>query len=224
MRRCACFFEAEAQRRLDAAAIPRRYENADFEHFYKYAGMSGSIDEASMIAEKYVEQFPNADHGLLFSGPAGVGKTHLAVAILRALMHRYSVSARFVDYRELLASIQNSYNPLVETSELDILRPILRVNVLLLDELGTRRPTDWVRDIVTHILNDRYQEQRITLVTTNYVDDPDTPEDYTLEDRIGKYARSRLHEMCRTVRMTGSDYRKLISSASTRARSSQSAG
>jgi len=216
VRRCECYAQDDTRRRLENALIPPRYRDATLGNFFILPRMDGSLDEAKLIAEKFVDSFPDADNGLLFEGTAGVGKTHLAVGILRELVTRFDVTGRFVDYRDLLRSIQDSYNPVAETSELEILRPILNADVLLLDELGTRRPTAWVRDTVTQILNDRYQRRNLTLITTNYGDQGAEAGDVTLEDRIGPYARSRLYEMCRNVPMRGEDFRRLARSASDR--------
>jgi DNA replication protein DnaC len=208
VRRCECYARADAQRRLDNTLIPQRYVGATLENYFILPNMDGSLDEAKLIAEKFVASFPDIDTGLLFEGPAGVGKTHLAVAVLRELVTRHGVTGRFVDYRDLLGSIQNSYNPVAETSEMEILRPVLQADILLLDELGTRRPTAWVRDTVTQVLNDRYRRHKVTLITTNYGDTDHGEGVATLEDRIGPYARSRLYEMCRNVPMRGEDFRK----------------
>jgi DNA replication protein DnaC len=217
VRRCGCFARREARRRLRDAGIPPRYAGVDLGNFHLYKGIDGTLQEAKQIAERFVAAFPVVDAGLLFEGDAGVGKTHLAVAILRHVMTHHGVTGRFVDYRDLLRSIQDSYNPVSEASELQILRPVLRADVLLLDELGTRRPTDWVRDTVTQILNDRYRHRRLTLMTTNYGDDDTDPSASTLADRIGPYARSRLYEMCRLVPMRGKDFRRIAGSGSVRA-------
>lgn len=214
VRRCGCFDRREAQRRLQQVEIPPRYAGVDLGNFHLYKGIDGTLQEAKQIAERFVAAYPDVDAGLLFEGHAGVGKTHLAVAILRHLITHHGVTGRFVDYRDLLRAIQESYNPVSETSELQILRPILRTDVLLLDELGTRRPTDWVRDTVTQILNDRYRHRRLTLITTNFGDDETDPSVSTLGERIGPYARSRLYEMCRLVSMRGKDFRQIAGSGS----------
>jgi len=206
VRRCQCHARGQAQRRLDAALIPPRYQHATLGNFDP---LNPTLEAAKLIAEDFVATYPTVETGLLFEGPAGVGKTHLAMAILRQLITQRGVVGRFVDYRDLLRDIQDSYNPVSETSELEILRPILNADVLLIDELGTRRPTDWVRDTVTQILNDRYRHQRITLITTNYCDEDSDSSAPTLSDRIGPYARSRLYEMCRVVSMRGEDFRKI---------------
>lgn len=212
VRRCSCYARQDAQRRLDAALIPPRYDGVSLDNFNLYSGIDASLDKAKLCAEHFVEQYPDVTAGLLFEGPQGVGKTHIAVAVLRQLLSRHLVTGLFVDYRDLLREIQDSYNPVSETSELEILRPVLRADILLLDELGTRRPTDWVRDTVTQILNDRYRHRRITLITTNYCDNDSDPAVATLSERIGPYARSRLYEMCQVISMRGEDFRQLTGS------------
>jgi DNA replication protein DnaC len=153
-----------------------------------------------------------------------VGKTHLAVGIIKDLIREKGIHCRFCDYRELLKSIQNSYNPSVQATEMEILRPVFEAEVLVLDELGAVRTTEWVFDTVHYILNSRYNDNRTTIITTNYPDAPeqDSPEDNnsrsysaaeraarreTLGDRIGERMRSRLHEMCKKVEIEGPDYR-----------------
>ena len=138
----------------------------------------------------------------------GVGKTHLAVAILRELIARYGVRGLFYQFGMLLKEIQNSYNPVSQTSELGVLQPVFEAEVLVLDELGASKPTDWVRDTMMQIINTRYNDKRLTIFTTNYLDDRQTEKTETLEDRIGARLRSRLYEMCTTVRIEGEDYRR----------------
>ncbi len=245
VRRCPCHLQARQVRQVAQARIPRRYEHCRLGNFEaEYPGANTSLGGAKLKCAKYVEEYPRLDYGLVFIGRPGVGKTHLAVGVLSALLDRYSIRGRFVDYRDLLRDIQESYNPVSETSELQVLRPLLEADVLLLDDLGARRPSPWVFDTVTHILNDRYNRKRMTLITTNFGDasaasgetasggkgDGDhttapaqrsmrarrsTPDGpATLEDRIGPALRSRLHEMCDVIRIQGKDARKELRNAS----------
>ncbi len=224
--RCECRTQSRGQRLLAAAQIPARYAHCELSTF-KYdpddKGQS-SIAEAKFLAGRFIEEYPTDDTGLLFVGSVGVGKTHLAVGILRALIRDKGVPCLFCDYRELLKSIQNSYNASVPATEMQILRPVFDAEVLVLDELGAVRSTEWVFDTVNYILNSRYNDNKTTIITTNFPDKPeqghvedDNPRSYsaadraarreTLGDRIGERMRSRLHEMCKKVEMEGHDYR-----------------
>jgi DNA replication protein DnaC len=165
-------------------------------------------------------------NGLLFTGDIGVGKTHLAVGILQSIVAERGVRGLFVDYRDLLKQLQDSYNRAVASTERQILRPILEAEVLVLDELGAARRTDWVWDTIEHILNMRYNDRRTTILTTNYENAPSgvamtgmdeirrAARTETLGDRIGDRMRSRLQEMCVVVEMRGEDYRETIKRAS----------
>jgi DNA replication protein DnaC len=167
--------------------------------------------------------------GLLIMGPCGAGKTHLAVAALRQIVLR-GHSGLFYDYRELLKEIQSSYNPVNQSTELGVLEPVLTADVLLLDDLGSSKPSPWAMETVGHILNTRYNEKRITLLTTNYFDTAENApspaisrlpsgqsvaasRDDTLTERLGQRVRSRLYEMCRTVELSAPDYRREVRQA-----------
>jgi len=216
--RCKCFLNARASRLLEAARIPPRYLNCEIAT-YKVDGNS-TLSAARMAAEKFIERYPLDKTGLLFEGSIGIGKTHLAVATIKELIRRKGIPCLFYEYRELLKSIQNSYNSDVKTTELALLQPVFDTEVLLLDELGAIKPTDWVWDTVSFILNTRYNDNRTTLVTTNLSNEPalgagprSVMRADTLGDRIGERMRSRLHEMCRIVRMEGQDFRQRYRSA-----------
>jgi len=141
-------------------------------------------------------------------GPAGVGKTHLAVAIIRGLIEK-GFAGVFCEFGSLLKEIQDSYNPISKSSELKVLAPIYQTDVLVLDELGATIPTDWVRDTMYQIINKRYNDEKLTIFTTNYSDARSSDKEQVLEDRIGTRLRSRLYEMCKKVVMDGGDYRRV---------------
>ena len=113
----------------------------------------------------------------------------------------------FYDFRDLLKEIQNTYDSSTKLTELGVLSPIYEVEVLVLDELGASKPTDWVRDTMTQIINTRYNDRRVTIFTTNYLDEPANPNEESLTERVGVRLRSRLFEMCKTVIIKGADYR-----------------
>lgn len=227
--RCDCQLRARAQSMLAVARIPRRYEHCELGNFdTDFPGANTSLAEAHFVASNFAKKCdPRGDKGLLIIGTIGTGKTHLAVGILKELILTRGIACLFYDYRELLKEIQNSYNATVQTTELDVLRPVFETDVLVLDELGAVKPSEWVWDTVSLILNTRYNDNRTTIITTNFDDQPAAgasgalsvraaARGETLGDRIGERMRSRLHEMCRIVTLEGSDFRQKFRSASFR--------
>src|SRR2546421_1553870 len=206
-RRCRCRTANNQTKLLEAARIPRRYNECSLQNYYPVKG-NGTQLRAFNYAFRLVREYPAVDRGLLFMGTCGVGKTHLSVAILRSLIEK-GIQCLFYEFGSLLKEIQNSYNPVSQTSELKVLAPVFEAEVLVLDELGASKPTDWVRDTMMQIINNRYNDKRLTIFTTNYSDSRKSDkEGEILEDRIGVALRSRLYEMCKTVVIEGDDYRK----------------
>ncbi len=202
---CDCRRRDTHSLRLAKARIPKRYDKCHFNTFDHK--LTDSQRKALRLAGDFTQNFPAIDQGLLFMGPVGVGKTHLAVSIIKGLTER-GFPCLFYEFGSLLKEIQDSYNPNTKTSELAVLLPVLNADVLVLDELGASKPTDWVRDTMYHIINTRYNERRFTVFTTNYPDDRPVEGKETLEDRIGVRTRSRIFEMCLTIRVDGDDYRR----------------
>jgi DNA replication protein DnaC len=223
---CVCRLERRIERMLGRAHIPRRYEHCTLENYEtSFPSSHRSLAAAHLRARKFVESYPleTAGTGLLLTGSIGVGKTHLAVGILQALVAERGATGLFYDYRDLLKQIQNSYNAQVRETELQILAPVFEAEVLVLDELGASKPTDWVWDTVAHILNTRYNDRRTTIITTNYSNAGPlgaetgaraSMREETLGDRIGERMRSRLQEMCVVVEMQGEDFRQKVKRAS----------
>jgi|SRR5436190_4048776 len=201
---CSCRQLKKQTGQFESVRLPKRYDGF---HFHNYKPQTPSQTEALKRSMSFAMEYPAVDQGLVLMGTVGVGKTHLAVSILKGLTER-GFTCLFYEFSSLLKEIQDSYNPATQSSELSVLTPVLSAEVLVLDELGASKPTDWVRDTMTHIINTRYNEKKFTIFTTNYLDErPDARED-VLEDRIGVRARSRLYEMCKTVIIKGEDFRK----------------
>jgi DNA replication protein DnaC len=211
-RRCECARLERSSHLLRRCRIPRRYDQCGLQNFDDLHPLQRAAKEAS---RSYIDAYPIHEAGLLFLGPCGVGKTHLAVSILRALIEEKGAAGLFYDFRDLLKEIQNSYNPVSQASEMAILQPVLRAEFLVLDDMGARKPTAWVEETLAHIINQRYNDKRATVFTSNFMDVYDDPrsEQDTLEERIGTRLRSRLFEMCKVVVVQGEDYRKTAKQA-----------
>jgi DNA replication protein DnaC len=224
---CECRNVRRGARMIAQARIPERYTHCTLEDYVtNFTGANRSLSAALIHARSFVKAYPieTKGLGLLLTGSIGVGKTHLAVGILREVITERGANGLFYDYRDLLKQIQNSYNRSVDVTESEILQPVFEAEVLVLDELGASKPTDWVWDTVAHILNTRYNDRRTTIITTNYANlaplaaDATGPRvairEETLGDRIGERMRSRLQEMCVTVEVTGADFREKVKRAS----------
>ncbi|MGB8258940.1 MAG: ATP-binding protein [Terracidiphilus sp.] len=225
-RPCECQLQEREERRIAQAHIPERYRHYTLDGYETaFRGADPSLGRAHLTARRFVDAYPvdTAGKGLLFTGSIGVGKTHLAVGVLRRLIQDRGVRGLFCDYRELLKNIQNSYNPQVNVTELELLQPVFNAEVLVLDDLGAQKPNEWVWDTVALILNSRYNDKLTTIITTNYLDLPaagagmsnaqTAAREQTLGDRIGDRMRSRLAEMCVRVEMTGEDFRQTVKRA-----------
>ncbi len=218
--RCECAAATRVRSIRDSSGIPPNYERATLDNFQipqDNPTARAGLGTVLMQVRAFVREFPAKDHtGLLLVGDTGSGKTHLAVAVLKALIEK-GHEGIFFDYQNLLDRIRSSYDSTSGSSDREAYRSALDAEILLLDDLGSHRVTEWVEDIVTSMITYRCNHRKPLIATTNIADDAVL--DYksaggvpvnkkTLAEVIGARARSRLHEMCRVVYMPAvEDYR-----------------
>ncbi|MBI3049574.1 MAG: ATP-binding protein [Acidobacteria bacterium] len=204
--RCDCWYQRAAEYQLRAAGIPTRYRHCSLSNFETHYD---SLRRAVSRARKFIEDYPVPERGLLFWGAYGVGKTHLAVAILRELIATKGAVGYFCEVPALLKNVRATYDAKTTDGEMDVLAPVLRSDLLVLDDLGEERTSEWVQEALAHVINVRYSENRATIITTGLIDSPDSTDPRSFIFKLGGRTRSRLIEMCEWVHMEGTDSREV---------------
>jgi len=240
--RCDCRITARAERLLAQAEIPRQYEHCTLDDFdVEFRSATESLKRASIAAKRFVEQYPLEKEGMLLWGDCGTGKTHLAIAILKELVQQKGARCLFRGYSALLKQLQATYSRQsvayedtgVVLTEYSILRDVIDGEVLVLDDLGAEKSSEWTLSMLYHVINERYNEGRTTIITTNlpWEEQPGAPQDQrdqraqdqrmtqaqramkqeTLRERISERTYSRITEMChiRLQLISNKDYRQI---------------
>lgn len=217
-RPCECQIAIAAAARIKRAGIPAGFAGASFRTFQRQEHTKNALQTARRFCEEFLPGKDGRTRGMLLTGSVGTGKTHLAVACLRHLIEEKGIDARFVDVRDLLERLRSTYRDEGGDTQTQILKPLLRADLVVIDELGAARPTDWVFETIELLIGGLYNSLGPVIVTTNLPNAAPgattgnneyqraaRPE--TLGDRIGARMWSRLQEMCVSVEMIGKDFR-----------------
>ena len=210
-RRCPCRVPSTAAR-MTRIGVPARNAECTMDSL-AVLGRDRSVALAALAARSFCREFPvgTAGKGLLLVGPCGTGKTHLATGMLRELVCGRGASGRFCDFRELFARLRRTYSKDAQEDERAVLAELFAADVVVIDDLGAGRVTDWSYDVAQSVINELYGRRGAVVLTTNL---PNLPQGErlpggaeTLGDRIGQRSWSRLQEICRVMPMDGADFR-----------------
>lgn len=196
---CECKLNEDTELRLKQARIPSMYSKKSLKTFKtKLRGRKKVLE----MAKNFVAHYDLGGRGLLIVGGVGVGKTHIAVSMLKEIVEN-GFSGLYYNVVDLLRHIRSTYDSDVDVTENDILEITISVDVLVLDDLGAEKTSGWVLDRLYSIINKRYEEGRTLIVTTNC-------ESYEeLENKTTNRIASRLWEICPTWKFPEGDYRRL---------------
>lgn len=221
---CGCREAAPGRSR---SSVPARFQEARFENF---ATQTPSLKRARTTVQEFAKRYPAVECGLFLMGPEGIGKTHLACALLNLLLSR-GIPGLYYGFGDLLEKLRRSFDRDSGISKADVLDPILDAQLVVIDGIGDEKPTEWVHETLSHIVNHRYNHKLVTVATSRFFDRRTAGElgagaaggqrreseekgaALTLEERIGTSLLSRFYEMCQFVPMQGPDYRVHIKTA-----------
>lgn len=196
--------EARVAALREKSGLSRRLKGYTLASFKPF--VSPSATKAVERVEDYLgrwEEHRETGRGLYLCGGVGTGKTHLAVAVMNELIRRKRVPALFVTVPDLLGNLRRAYSKDSGRNLDEWLDAVKNADLLLLDDLGSERPTDWAKELLFMVVNHRYLEALPTIFTSNI-----GPKD--LAAHLDERTASRIISMCGWVSLEGEDYRETL--------------
>lgn len=188
--------------------LGKRFRNRTFKNFIANEKNREAYETAKQYAKEF-EKYKKDGTGLLFTGSYGTGKTHLAAAICHELI-RNDYQPIFGTMISLLGNIKATYNDeYAKETEQQVLNKYIKCDLLIIDDLGKEKPTDWTLEKLYYVINSRYEDCKPIVITTNYADKLVSRLTYKDNIETAEAIVSRIYEMCVGVMMTWEDYRRL---------------
>jgi DNA replication protein DnaC len=184
-----------------SSVIPRKYRGVSFDRA-PVTELSPDVVRPVRAFCRNIEENVRHGRGLWFMGDVGTGKTTLAMIVSKEAIKR-GLSVAIYSVPRLLAEIRDTYDAGTgERSYAALFAQLAAIDLLHLDDLGAEKQTDWVLEQLYSLVNERYEQERSIVVTTNLI------ETGALEQQIGRRTVSRLTEMTDQLPLFGPDLRE----------------
>ncbi|MCP4148691.1 MAG: ATP-binding protein [bacterium] len=207
-RKCECKKEDIIISRGTKANLPARFLGAELE-WSLVDNSNPSQNKIKKIAQKFIRDYPAVENSLLLQGGIGLGKTSILCAIGYELIKKKNTDVYYIDWNDLVREMRTGEDHSVRdfTTINTLVQRLIAVELLLFDELGASKISPWVYDNIYYVFNRRYNNKKVTVCATNYLDRPIDGKE-SLTQRIGDRIRSRLYDMTKAYELKGSDFRR----------------
>lgn len=192
----------ETERLFSISNLGKRFEESTFETYKQRPGS----EKAFEMAQRYVNEFDQwGPQSLMIWGSPGNGKTHLAAAIANEI-HKRGYIVVFQSVPELLGRIKSTFNKNSRDTEEQIMKALLTCDLLILDDIGAEKLTDWVQDVMFRIIDGRYRKELPILYTSNL-----RPNE--LAGQVSERTYDRITETSVLVENKATSYRREVAKA-----------
>lgn len=177
----------EWEARMGRAGIPERFRDRTLGSYeVSHEGQQMALDFAQAYADDF-DRVRKTGRSAIFMGNFGTGKTHLAVGIGLQVMREHKASVLFVSAGRIVRMVKDSWARNSGVTESDVVAQMVFPDLLIVDEVGVQQGTEFERNVMFDVLNERYEQRKPSLLLTNH----------TVEDLSSKYLGERVVDRLR---------------------------
>jgi len=190
----------EKQIRLDKlmtnSLMDKKFKQSTFKNWDFNKGTKQMYDLGSKYASNF-KQCKTEGLGLLLHGAPGNGKTYLSSSIANELLSKF-IPVICVSINGLLSRIQSTYNKYGKEAESDIIRVLCNADLLVIDDLGTEKKSEWSKTMIYNIIDSRYRSNLPLIISSNLDINPKEVNGI-LAEMYDRRTEDRILEMCTPV-------------------------